>query len=182
MLVVFVRVSIAVMRYHDHDNSYTGKHLVCAGSLTVQRLSPLSLWPGACSVQTDMVLATFWAEGSREWTVTLEGITSLGNLKACPHSDTLSLTRPHLLQQSQTPKRVTLWDCGNHLYANYHTNHMNSEKSAVLPSHSLSLSTCQWFVLDDVWLKKMERKICLGGFFSKLTLSGLMTGNKWKEA
>jgi hypothetical protein len=41
--IVFVRVSIAVNRHHDHGNSYKGQYIIGAG-LLVHRFSPLSLW------------------------------------------------------------------------------------------------------------------------------------------
>ena len=37
-----LKVSISVKRYHDHGNSYKGKHLI--GDLHFQRFSPLSSW------------------------------------------------------------------------------------------------------------------------------------------
>jgi len=40
-----LRVSIAVNRHHDQDNSYKKKHFI--GQLTVQRFSPLSSWQEA---------------------------------------------------------------------------------------------------------------------------------------
>ena len=41
-----VRVSIAMKRHHDQDNSYTSKHFIGA-ALQVQRFSPLSSWQEA---------------------------------------------------------------------------------------------------------------------------------------
>ena len=41
VLYVLVRVSIAMKRHHDHDNSYKGRHLI-GTSLQIQRFSPLS--------------------------------------------------------------------------------------------------------------------------------------------
>jgi hypothetical protein len=38
-----LRVSIAMKRHHDQDNSYKGKHLIGAG-LQFQGYSPLSSW------------------------------------------------------------------------------------------------------------------------------------------
>jgi hypothetical protein len=43
---VFVRVSIAVKRYHDQDNAYKGQHLIEAG-LQVQSVNLLSSWQKA---------------------------------------------------------------------------------------------------------------------------------------
>ena len=43
-------------------------------------------------------------EDNKRSTDTLDGILSIGNLKACPHSDTLPPTRLHLLQKATTLK------------------------------------------------------------------------------
>jgi hypothetical protein len=43
MKAFLVRVSIAVKRHHDHNNSYKRKHLIEAG-LQLQRFSPLLSW------------------------------------------------------------------------------------------------------------------------------------------
>ena len=37
-LVFLVRVSIAVKRYHDHSNSYKGKHLIVVAGLQFRGL------------------------------------------------------------------------------------------------------------------------------------------------
>ena len=47
-----LKVSIAVKKHHDHDNSSKEKHLIGA-SLQFQMSSPLSQW----DMQADMVLA-----------------------------------------------------------------------------------------------------------------------------
>lgn len=54
-------------------------------------------------VQADMVLATSWLAGNRKLTDTLCSILSIGNLKTCPDSDTLSLTRPDPLNKAVLP-------------------------------------------------------------------------------
>ena len=41
-----LRVSIAVKRHHDQDNSYKGQHLIWAG-LLILRFRPLSSWQEA---------------------------------------------------------------------------------------------------------------------------------------
>ena len=43
---ILVRVSIAVKKCHDHDNSYKG-HLIGGGLLTVPCFSPLLSWQEA---------------------------------------------------------------------------------------------------------------------------------------
>ena len=47
MLIVVLRVSIAMMRHHDHGKSDKGKHLIRA-SLQFQMYSPLLSWWEAC--------------------------------------------------------------------------------------------------------------------------------------
>lgn len=43
---VVIRVSLAVKKYHDHDNAYKINHLIEAG-LQFQKSSPFSSWRGA---------------------------------------------------------------------------------------------------------------------------------------
>jgi hypothetical protein len=43
---LLIRISIAVKRHHDQDNSYKGQHLIGAGLLAL-RFSPLSSWQEA---------------------------------------------------------------------------------------------------------------------------------------
>jgi hypothetical protein len=43
---VLVRVSIAVKKHHNHNNSYRGDYFIWA-ALHFQRFSPLSSWPEA---------------------------------------------------------------------------------------------------------------------------------------
>ena len=57
-----------------------------------------------CGMQTGMVLEKYlsvlYLEGNRK--STLGSILSIRNLKVCPHSDTLPVIRPYLLQQRHT--------------------------------------------------------------------------------
>ena len=56
------------------------------------------------SVQADVVLElrVLHLAGNRKSTDSLGGILSIGNLKSCPHSDTLPPVRSYSLQQSHT--------------------------------------------------------------------------------
>jgi hypothetical protein len=82
-----------------------GKHFIGAG-LEFQRFHPLSSRWEHGSIQADMVLEKELRILHLDWKATGNCYTgqslSIGDLKACPHNDTLPPTRPHPLQQGHT--------------------------------------------------------------------------------
>ena len=64
------------------------------------------------SVQADVVLepGMLHLADNRKLTETPNRFLSIGNLKVCPHSDTLPPTRSYPLQQSHTPNSVTPYE------------------------------------------------------------------------
>ena len=78
-----LRVSIALKRHYDQDNSYKGQHWIGAG-LQVLRFSPLSSWWKA------------WQHPGKPEKLTSRQLVGR-SLKAHSQNDTFLPTRPHLL-------------------------------------------------------------------------------------
>jgi hypothetical protein len=100
---VLVRVSIAMKTHHDEGNSYKEQHLTGA-SLQVQRFSPLSArqyaWQSSCRHAAGGAESSTSSSEDRGED-SLPGSYEEG-VKAQVHSDTISPTKPYLIQKGHT--------------------------------------------------------------------------------
>lgn len=99
-----VGVFISVKREHNYSNSFEEKHVIWVACLELQRFSLLLSWWG--SWQHGGRHSAGGGENPTSWrqhrksTVILVIILNLGNLKACPHSDTLPRKWTYTPQQT----------------------------------------------------------------------------------
>jgi hypothetical protein len=91
-----------VKRHHDQGNSYKGQHLIGA-ALQFQRFVHYCHGREHDSLHPDMVLEKklrvlhLYIEAASRDCVPHWHNLSIGDVKACPHSDTLHPARPYLL-------------------------------------------------------------------------------------
>ena len=119
---VLFRVSIAVKRHHDHNNSYKGKHWIGVG-LQFRCLVHYRHGRRHGSLEVDIVLeraessASQLADSRKRQLGTRPGL-SFWNLTALPS------TRPHFLRGL-----LLMGLCGSHFYSNHHKEEYSNSRS-----------------------------------------------------